>query len=82
MRHAGACSALSVRITLIVLSPSISANIKLALFAGNAIQIASGVAPRELFQEVSSAPAAMASIRAVLAVSALRGWPTKARDAV
>ena len=51
------------------------------VFAGNAIQTASGVAPHELFQEVSSAPAAMASIRAVLAVSALRGWPTKARDA-
>ena len=40
------------------------------VFAGNAIQTASGVAPHELFQEVSSAPAAMASIRAVLAVSA------------
>ena len=51
------------------------------VFAGYAIQTASGVAPHELFQEVSSAPAAMASIRAVLAVSALRGWPTKARDA-
>ena len=50
-------------------------------FAGNAIQTASGVAPHELFQEVSSAPAAMASIRAVLAVSALRGWSVKARDA-
>ena len=42
------------------------------VFAGNAIQTASGVAPHELFQEVSSAPAAMASIRAILAVSALR----------
>ena len=50
-------------------------------FAGNAIQTASGVAPHELFQEVSSAPAAMASIRAVLAGSALRGWSVKARDA-
>ena len=51
------------------------------MFAGNAIQTASGVAPHEFFQEVSSAPAALASIRVVLAVSALRGWPTKARDA-
>ena len=39
------------------------------------------MAPHELFQEVSSVPAAIASIRAFLAVSALRGWPTKARDA-
>ena len=51
------------------------------VFAGNNIQTASGVAPHELFQEVSSAPAAMNSIRAVLAVSALRGWEVKARDA-
>jgi hypothetical protein len=51
------------------------------VFAGNNIQTASGVAPHELFQEVSSAPAAMNSIRAVLAVSALRGWQVKARDA-
>ena len=51
------------------------------VFAGIAIQTASGVAPLELFQEVSSAPAAMTSIRAVLAASALRGWPAKARDA-
>ena len=51
------------------------------VFAGSAIQTASGVAPHELFQEVSSAPAAMASIRVVRAVSALRGWPAKARDA-
>ena len=51
------------------------------VFAGNAIQTASGVAPHELFQEVSSAPAAMASIKAVLAVSALRGWSVKACDA-
>ena len=51
------------------------------VFAGIAIQTASGVAPHELFQDVSSAPAAMASIRAVLAVSALRGWSVKARDA-
>ena len=43
------------------------------VFAGNAIQTASGVAPHELLQEVSTAPAAMASISAVLAVSALRG---------
>ena len=43
------------------------------VFAGNNIQTASGVAPHELFQEVSSAPAAMASVRATLAVGALRG---------
>ena len=51
------------------------------VFAGNAIQTASGCAPHELFQEVASAPAAMASVRAVLAVAALRGWTPKMRDA-
>ena len=49
------------------------------LFAGNAIHTASGMAPHETFQEVSNAFVAMASIRAVLAVFALRGWKTKAR---
>ena len=51
------------------------------VFAGNNIQTASGVAPHELFQEVSSAPAAMASVRATLAVGALRGWRPMMRDA-
>ena len=51
------------------------------VFAGNAIQTASGCAPHELFQEISSAPAAMASVRAVLGVAALRGWIPRMRDA-
>ena len=51
------------------------------VFAGNNIQTASRVAPHELFQEVSSAPAAMASVRATLAVGALRGWRPMVRDA-
>ena len=51
------------------------------VFAGNNIQTASGVAPHELFQEVSSAPAAMASVRATLAVGALCGWRPMMRDA-
>ena len=51
------------------------------VFVGSAIQIVSGVLLHELFQKVSSAPAAMATIRAVLALSALKEWPTKARDA-
>ena len=42
------------------------------VFAGNNIQTASVVPPHELFQEVSSAPAEMASVRATLAVGALR----------
>jgi hypothetical protein len=51
------------------------------VFAGNNTQTASGVAPHELFQEVSSAPAAMASVRATLAIGALRGWWPMMRDA-
>ena len=51
------------------------------VFAGNNIQTASGVASHELFQEVSSAPAAMASVHATLAVGALRGWRPMMRDA-
>ena len=51
------------------------------VFAGNAIQTASGVAPHELFQEMSSAPAAMASIRATLAIGALKGYRPLVRDA-
>ena len=51
------------------------------VFAGNAIQTASGIAPHELFQEISSAPAAMASVRATLAIGALRGWRPMVRDA-
>ena len=44
------------------------------VFVGNAIQTASGIAPHELFQEMSSAPAAMASVRATLAIGALKGY--------
>ena len=51
------------------------------VFAGNNIQTASGIAPHELFQEVSSAPAAMASVRATLAIGALRGFRPMMRDA-
>ena len=51
------------------------------VFASNSIHTASGVAPHEMFQEASSALVAMASINAVLAVFALKGWPTKARGA-
>lgn len=51
------------------------------VFAGSVIQTASRCAPYELFQEVSSAPAAMASVRAVLAVAALRGWTPMVRHA-
>ena len=51
------------------------------VFAGNAIQTASGIAPHELFQEMSSAPAAMASVRATLAIGALKGYRPLVRDA-
>ena len=56
------------------------ANIKLALCSRVTRFKLRLAAPHELFQEVSSASAAIASIRAVLAVPALRGWPTKASD--
>ena len=51
------------------------------VFAGNAIQTSSGVPAHELFQEVSQAPAAMATVRCLLAAAALRGWTPKVRDA-
>ena len=83
MLRAGESLAFSVRRmpSVMPLKASVNTYKVRVVSAGNAIQTASGVAPHELFQEVSSAPAAMASIRAVLAVSALRGWPTKVRDA-
>ena len=51
------------------------------VFARKAIQNASGKGPYKLIQEVASAFAAMASIKCVLDVPSLRGWPAKARDA-
>ena len=51
------------------------------VFAGNAIQTSSGVPAHELFQEVSSAPAAMMTVRSLLAACALRGLDPKVRDA-
>ena len=51
------------------------------VFAGNNIQTSSGIPAHELFQEVSQAPAAMATVRCLLAAAALRGWAPKVRDA-
>ena len=51
------------------------------VFAGNAIQTSTGVPAHELFQEVSSAPAAMMTVRSLLAASAMRGFTPKVRDA-
>ena len=51
------------------------------VFAGNAIQTSSGVPAHEFFQEVSSAPAAMMTVRSLLAASAMRGFTPKVRDA-
>ena len=51
------------------------------VFAGNNIQTASGTQAHELFQELSQTPAAMGSVRAALAIAALRGFYPKVRDA-
>ena len=51
------------------------------VFAGNNVQSSSGTAPHELFQEISQTPAAMNTVRAALAISALRGFVPKVRDA-
>ena len=51
------------------------------VFAGNNIQTASGTAPHELYQEISQTPAAMNTVRAALAIAALRGFTPKVRDA-
>ena len=51
------------------------------VFAGNNIDTASGVPAWELFQEVSQTPAAMVTVRAALAIAALKGMEPKVRDA-
>ena len=51
------------------------------VFAGNNVQSASGTAPHELYQEISQTPAAMNTVRAALALAALRGYVPKVRDA-
>ena len=51
------------------------------VFAGNNIQTASGTAPHELYTEISQTPAAMNTVRAALAIAALRGFVPKVRDA-
>ena len=52
-----------------------------AVYAGNNIQTASGVAAHSLFQEVTQTPAAMMTVRGLLACAALRGYKPKVRDA-
>ena len=52
------------------------------VFAGNNVQTASGTAAHELYQEISSTPAAMATVRGALGIAALRGYKAKMRDAV
>ena len=51
------------------------------VFAGNNIQIASGMQVHELFQELSQTPAAMGSVRAALGIAALQRHIPKVRDA-
>ena len=51
------------------------------VFAGNNVQTSSGQPAWELYQEVSQTPAAMQTVRAALAVAALRGFTPKVRDA-
>ena len=52
------------------------------IFVGKNVQTASGTAAHELYQEISSTPAAMATVRGALGIAALRGYKAKMRDAV
>ena len=51
------------------------------IFAGDNIQIASGMQAHELFQELWQTPAAMGYVRAALGIAALQGHIPKVREA-